>query len=112
MYFGSAPAQSMELLVDTGSSWTWVGLTDCSVQTIPKKVCEIGYYRYRDSKTFKKGSEFKRIVYGKGEADGYISTDSVYFDEKLTMGLSSAYFVAVEPIQAKKMKESSDLWNL
>jgi hypothetical protein len=98
MYFGSAPAQSMELLVDTGSSWTWVGLTDCSIKTNPSKGCEAGYFRYKDSNTFKKGNTFKRIVYGKGEADGYISTDSLFFDEKLTMGLQSAYFVAVDPV--------------
>jgi hypothetical protein len=49
--FGNPP-QSMEMLVDTGSSWTWVGLTDCSLKTSFFKGCEIGFYRYKDSKGF------------------------------------------------------------
>ena len=113
MYFGSgSPSQSMEMLVDTGSSWMWVGLTDCSVIENPKKGCEAGYYRYKDSKTFKKGSVYKSVVYGKGSAHGYVSTDQIYFDANRTLGLPNAYFIAVEPIEAKVIKESSDLWAL
>ena len=52
------------------------------------------------------------MQYGRGEADGYISTDQLFFDQKLTMGLKSAEFVAVEPKLARQIKESSDLWKL
>ena len=52
------------------------------------------------------------IKYGKGQASGYISTDSLYFDEKRTMGVESALFIAVDPVEAKTIKESSDLWQL
>ncbi len=73
--------------------WTWIGLTDCKGDGIISN-CEDGFYRYKESSAYKQTNKYKlikvclflrllitKIQYGSGMADGYRSTDWVYFDE-------------------------------
>ena len=82
MYYGKiqlgTPAQSFQVIFDTGSSNLWVR-SGTSEDGSPIKVSGKRTYVSKDSTTFKKdGSEFK-ITYGSGEMKGYLSKDTLRF---------------------------------
>eukprot|EP00347_Sterkiella_histriomuscorum_P004811 403359005 len=93
--FGSE-YQQMKLLVDTGSSWTWVGLTDC-VDGLLVSQCDPGYYQYKKSTTFTETKDYKFIKYGSGSVGGLISYEQIFIGNSTKIGAQGVKFLAVSP---------------
>jgi hypothetical protein len=64
----------MKLIIDTGSSWTWLMGEDC-----PSFECNGNEYNAHLSKTFKPTKKEHEITYGKGYVYGAVASDDVSF---------------------------------
>ena len=62
----------MKLLVDTGSSWTWIPTSDC-----PNDQCTRGHYKYGESTDFKNTTYEDDEEYGRGAINGHIVNDRI-----------------------------------
>jgi hypothetical protein len=62
--------QQVELIIDTGSSWTWLMADDC-----PAWQCKGTRYDQYQSETFKETTKLYDITYGIGYVEGLISED-------------------------------------
>jgi len=104
--FGSKK-QPMSLLVDTGSSWTWVATDKC--KSTPTEKCDDTHlYHHRDSVTYKEAGKKYDIKYGSGIIKGLKATDSVYLPgmpRGKKTGVKDFPFLAVDsvPSAAKKI---------
>jgi hypothetical protein len=97
----------MSLLVDTGSSWTWVATDNC--KSTPTEKCDDPHlFHHRDSVTFKEENKSYDIKYGSGVIKGKKVNDSMYLPGtpggKKT-GANNFPFLSVDtkPSAAKKM---------
>lgn len=73
--FGTSP-QSFDLLLDTGSSWTWVD--SCNSEIHPQwkeNECPEYYFNEDASSTLQCTDEYKFIKYGRGAMNGQICKD-------------------------------------
>ena len=76
--FGT-PAQTVNLFLDTGSSWTWVWADRCPSE-IDTRFCPYQErFHTTKSSTFMETEEIKRIQYGMGQSEGPISYDLIAF---------------------------------
>lgn len=75
LYWGSA-SQSIDMLLDTGSSKCWIPMDTC-----PDEQCPNEKYATSDSTTFVDGSTSETLVYGSGEVTGTWDTDRVCLDD-------------------------------
>ena len=73
VYFGSH-GQKLDLIIDTGSSWTWLISEDC-----PQQQCAGDHYRNSQSTSFDETFKQHSITYKKGYVEGRISEDQVTF---------------------------------
>lgn len=64
--------QTMKLLLDTGSSWTWVPSSDC-----PDSQCPNRHYNYHHSLKFHNTTVISEVFYGVGSIEGHIVSDVV-----------------------------------
>ena len=71
MYVGSH-LQQMTLIIDTGSSWTWMPSKDC-----PKSQCPKDSYNYEKSTGYSNSGELETVLYGVGSIKGYIVEDDM-----------------------------------
>jgi len=97
----------MNLLVDTGSSWTWVATDNC--KSTPTEQCEDSHlFHHRDSVTYKSDGKSYDIKYGSGVIKGKKAYDSMVLPGmpggKKT-GAKNFPFLSVDtkPSAAKKM---------
>ena len=79
--FGSE-RQHQELLVDTGSSWTWAYADRCSADEADLAECKAtkNLFHPVDSDTFHSTGETKYIKYGRGQVTGEIVKDTLSMD--------------------------------
>jgi hypothetical protein len=90
--FGSQ-RQVVNLLVDTGSSWTWTSVDDCD-PTIEK--CTQKAFHAQASDSFVLTDTFKSIVYGSHKSDGYVARDDLFLSNNMSaIGME---FLAVREI--------------
>lgn len=126
--FGSQQ-EEMTLLLDTGSSWTWVTGSTCErvaaeedfvfIQVVDESggwtggpqgfyvkdlgsQCSAVPFEYENSTTFRKSSKTKFIQYGKGAVEGHISRDTLWVD---TSGCKAhnMQFLAVDKLYDKTL---------
>ena len=71
MFNFGTPAQAMSLVLDTGSSWTWVPRVSCA--------CHYSENRFNSTKssTLINTGKLMDLYYGLGEVHGYLCTDTV-----------------------------------
>ena len=62
----------MTFIFDTGSSWLWVNTDKC-----PTTECSGERYHYSKSSEYAETTTEEKIVYGKGQVDGMIASDTV-----------------------------------
>ena len=96
LYFGSNEAEH-EFIFDTGSAWLWVPSTACQSSKVLQQCHTTNLYDAESSETFQKlRYERKKLVYEKGFAEGYISTDKVCLSVPDTVSMDSFLIAADE----------------
>jgi hypothetical protein len=68
----------MSLLVDTGSSLTWIPSSECSKSQCPGKV-----FAHKQSRSFKNHTLEEVVKYGSTTIKGYLVNDVVTADQNL-----------------------------
>jgi hypothetical protein len=80
MYFGSEK-QELDVILDSGSSWVWLGSTMCTECANPKK------FDFAKSKSFRQESpELQMLNYGRGMVMGYDTRDEVCLNPENKIG--------------------------
>ena len=77
--FGT-PAQSFSLVLDTGSSWTWIPSIDCTSCNVSSKFDKTMSSSYIGSRII------EHVYYGKGSVVGEISKETISADNLIVKG--------------------------
>ena len=91
--FGSEQ-QKLNLIIDTGSSWTWVKADKCAdIDDCPN---DGGAFHYLLSDTFVSTDQNKKIVYGDRTTEGQIVKDTVIATANEALMITNFPFIEVE----------------
>ena len=87
----------MSLIVDTGSTWSWLTSEDC-------KGCPGSHYEYHKSTNYKDYDIKESIKYMKGRVRGQIVHDSVSLSNSLLYATKNFKFVSVDHSSISTLK--------
>ena len=96
------PAQPLDFLIDTGSSWMWAWADLCNSTVTTGAVGYNNYcYDYNDrfhtteSSTFRRTGETKQVNYGRGRGIGPVVLDTVTYvgDHRTIVAEDFTFFV-------------------